>query len=170
MTANGTQLAKLESEDPSKLRLRMTSSSVRRNLAHRAGALPSLPPVGRSTPESLLYLSGAILLLVGVLLGYFNWKPRYSASEPIVVWKNDELRLFREAVNSGLLGDLRLTQQFRGADKNAADAIACSDLGESWFKPITDPRRPWGASSQGMPLSCEWTPGEQEVVIINLNR
>lgn len=162
----GTQLASDPSEDHSKLRVRMTSSSMRKNLAHRAGALPLLPPGGRATPETLFYLAGAVLVLVGVLLGYFNFKPRYSASEPIVVWKNDEPRLLREAARSGLLERLRFDQSSR-ADQAQGVAVSCSELGESWFKPVTNPHNEWGAASDGIPLSCEWTPGDAEVVIIN---
>lgn len=140
---------------------------MRKNLAHRAGALSTLPPAGRATPETLLYLAGALLLLVGVLLGFFNFKPRYSATEPIVVWKNDEPRLLQEAARSGLLESLRLDQSSRAAAHTQGDAVSCSDLGESWFKPVTNPHNEWGAASSGIPLSCEWTPGDAEVVIIN---
>lgn len=145
----------------------MTSSSTRRNLAHRAGAASLRPPEGRATPETLLYLAGAALLLVGVLLGFLNWKPRYSATEPIVIWKNDEPRLLRDAMRSGLLESLRIDHNSRAGVRGQGDSVPCTDLAENWFKPVTDPRNESGAATQGIPVSCEWTPGAQEVVIVN---
>lgn len=144
----------------------MTSSSKKRSLAHRAGASFRLPPAGQATPETLLYLVGAMLLLVGVLLGYFNWKPRYSATEPIVVWKNDEPRLLRDAMGSGLLESLRIEHGSREAE-GQEDSVPCTDLAENWFKPVSNPLNERNASAPGIPLSCDWTPGEPEVVIIN---
>lgn len=144
----------------------MTGSTIIKNLARRAGAF-RLPPEGWAAPETLLYLAGAVLLVVGVLLGYLNWKPRYSSDEPIVVWKNDEPRLLRDAMRSGVLENLRISHSSRSAAPAQGDSVSCADLSEHWFKPITDPRNEWSAAAQGMPISCDWTPGSAEVVIIN---
>jgi hypothetical protein len=97
-----------------------------------------------------------------------QWKPRYSASEPLVVWKNEEPRMLRDALRAGMLEELR-TNYFGGHDQDRApgDSVLCSQLGNSWFKPVTNPYAERGADAQGLPVACEWTPGEPEVVIIN---
>jgi hypothetical protein len=88
----------------------------------------------------------------------------------MVVWKNDEPRLLREAMRSGVIENLRISHGSRATAQGQGDSVSCADLSDSWFKPVTDPRNEWGATAQGMPISCDWTPGATEVVIINLNR
>ena len=164
----GTQLATECVRGPSKLRKRMTAVPTRRSQAPRAGVIYPLLPRGRATPETLLYLAGCAMLIVAVLLGLLNWKPRYSStSEPMVVWKSDEPRLLRDTLQTSVLEGWKVNFRDAEAANLSASPVPCTELAESWFRPVANPLADGVSTKQEVPLACDWVPGEPQVVIID---
>jgi hypothetical protein len=146
----------------------MTASIIRRSHAPRAGGVHRLPPGEQVNFETLLYtVGGALLVLALSLLGWMNLKGRAAGSEPLVVWKNEQPAIIREALSAEMRGELVLGLRAEGMERTSPDTVRCGELAASWFEPVPDPFTNRGPAARGLPLSCEWTPGVPEVVVIH---